>query len=260
MSSKQNKRQAENRRKIEREEHKLDGLNQHLLEVKFPLECERLPLSQLSEYEQGLANKCRNHESLNEEELNDLKELLARYRQYTNDIKADEIVESQEAFNKQIKTEQDFLNFLDEIENRELHLRFPYNGVTRDMYFNVAPLEDSLAVKMTEQHQEIYMNLTSNEQRINQKNLEGKQLTQEEENIMKDIQDRVMSDNIEDQSDEILTFLAYQLTPPDFEGNIEKRKHFWSKIPFTIKISLYVKLLDILGLNNTDNTELFPDE
>lgn len=260
MSSKQNKKQAETKRKAETEKTKLDGLRNHLLMEKFPLECERLPLSKLPEYEQEIVRKCTNHEELNDKEFQDLSELLEKYRGLIEDIDPEAIIESKKQFAEQLKTEEDFLNYLDEIENRELHLQYNHWGKTRDMYVQIKPLDDSRAVKLTEAHQDIYMDLDPNQRKINQKYLEGKKLTKEEENILADLNEKVLATTITDKSDEILTLLAHQVTPPDFNGNIEKRKKFWASVPFTVRISLYVKLLDILGLKDTENEKLFPDE
>ena len=60
----------------------IDPKDQHNLKTRFPEECKRLPLGYLEPSEKELAEKCINHEEFTEEEVEELRELLARYREY----------------------------------------------------------------------------------------------------------------------------------------------------------------------------------
>ena len=49
----------------------------------------------------------------------------------------------------------------------------------------------------------------------------------------KSINEKIVNSRIEQKADIINELLAYQVTPPDFNGDISKRKDFWeNSFPF----------------------------
>ena len=48
-------------------------LDEFLLNIRFPEECQRLPTHYLTDYEQDIVQKCINHKELTETEIKDLK-------------------------------------------------------------------------------------------------------------------------------------------------------------------------------------------
>ena len=73
-------------------------------------ECKRLPLGYLEPSEKELAEKCINHEEFTEEEVEELRELLARYREYFTKYDSVDFEENLDKNIKVIETSTDLLS------------------------------------------------------------------------------------------------------------------------------------------------------
>lgn len=250
MSSKQNKRHARTKKAREAEKQ--------LLKTTFPYECEQLPISELKPSEQEIVNKCIHFEELTDEEFTTLKRILDKYRESIYEYKPDETVENAEKVINIINSEQELLDILDDPSRRYLLLHLPLNNKIYSLEFEVLPITDSRAVQAIELHLDLFADYSQREKQIIEKANHGQVLSPEEKQIM----DRIAGE-IEEKADRkkeeiMITLLAHQLRLPNSSDNIGKRLEFWRKFPFNVKVLIFAKVQDKLGLTEYDNNQLFP--
>lgn len=219
-----------------------------------------LPFDKLDPEIQELVARISNDEILSDEEYKEVKKVVKKYKQYTEKYKPKETIEAYEKLEENITTERELLDILDVNLNRSLHMRLDLGQGMKDIYFKIAPLNDSRAIKFTEQHLDIYKLMNPSERAVYEKNLRKEPMSIEEANVLKSIDDKMMKSRMSDQVDMINDLLASQVTPPEFGGDIDKRKQFWAtKFPFKPKLELFARVSKILGLNEEFNKNLFPD-
>ena len=254
MSKKQNKQHA--KRTKEREE--LTVMDKHVLENVFPFEVEGLPLEELTEKEQLIANKCKNHEELTFKEFKELKKLLGRYRGLIKDYQPQE--DNYEKATKIINSEKELLRLLDNQERYELKMK--YRVGSQDLILNlvVNPLTTSQSVTEMQNHLNLFREFTQQERLLNDKAVRGEKLSPEEvkmmEHINKKAEDKIY--NVEARANDWDEFLARQV---EFKNcsltTFKEKKQFWSRIEPNYKVSLYNKVRDILNLTETADDDLF---
>ena len=239
-------------------ENNAERMEQHLLETQFPLEAEEIPLEALNPEEQVVVLKCRNHDTLTDEEFSLLKKTLQKYRKAIREYKPSETIEAVEKTKKIITTEEEWLNLVDNADNT-LKVNVPFNGEVYPMTFEILPLDDSRIVQTLQAHVDLFRDYKPSEIQLFTRAQNGETLTPEEAVIVakmtKDIENKASEDRIETMNH----FLASQLRLPDSDGSFDKRKMFWSKFPFMTKSAIMIKVEERLGLTEQSNTELFPD-
>lgn len=254
MSSKQNKAQAQ---KKARKQEEIE-LEQELLKTKFPMECEALPIEELTHEEQIIVNKCINHEELTDFEFKKLKKILVTYRDAINKYNVNETLESVEKTVEIIHTEQELLEILDSPEMRTLLVHLPINNKTYELNFEILPLDNSAAVKGISTQLELFKDFSKREAQIYTKAQQGQILSAEEEAILRKVNKEIEKRTNEQKEEIIITLLANQLKLPGSDSNLEERKHFWERFPFNAKVSIFMKMQDKLGLTEYSNEKLFP--
>lgn len=255
MSKKQNKKLKQIKQRISTAE-----MEKQLLKTTFPLECESLPLEKLNEEEQNVVNKCMNHEDLNDEEFKLLKATLQRYRPALQKYKPDETLGNVEKSIKLIKTEQEFLDLMDDEYEKYLTVLLPTRKGKLQFEFEVLPLTDSRVVEALELQVSLFKDYSIEETSIyataTTKNDED--LTKEEREVLekmnKDLTEKISQQRIAS----VDNFLANQLKIKDSDADIEVRRKFWRKFHFYAKFSVFINVQNRLGLNEINNAELFP--
>jgi hypothetical protein len=159
---------------------------------------------------------------------------------------------------KQIATEQELLDYIYNQERPTITMNLNINGVVKQFTFTVKPLEDSRAVKMLEQHIDIFQDLSNEERTIYMKYENGEHMNDKERRVLEHIQNKINENRTVSQLEEITTFLAWQLEEPK-SLDLEQKKEFWKNFNFMQRMALYAKVLDKLGLNQEFNEELFQD-
>ncbi|WP_299523255.1 hypothetical protein [uncultured Methanobrevibacter sp.] len=254
MSKKQNKQHK--KRNMEREE--LNIMDKHLLEHVFPSEVEGLPLEELTEKEQTICNKCRNHEKLTHTEFKELKKLLGKYRSLINEYKPTE--ENYEKATRIIKSEKELLDLLDNQERYNLKMRYRVGSQDVILDLIVKPLTNSQAVTEMQNHLNLFREFTQQERLLSDKATRGETLSSEEskmlEHINKKAEDQIY--NIPAREKDWDEFLARQVEFKECNINtFEEKVAFWKKIDVSYKVSLYNKVRDILNLTETEDDDLF---
>lgn len=242
------------------EKKEVNAVEEFWLEKILPHQVETLPYEKLTAQEQSIIDKLKNNIPINDDELTIIKKTTAEYSEALKKYNAEEIVESREDFEDIVVTEHELIDLVfDSKKDKYLTMNIPFESGSKKIKFTIKPLDDSRAVKMTEQHIDIYKDLSPEELRVQQKGVRGDKLSKAEQDVIEHINKKLTNIQIDDRVKQINEFLAWQIEPPTSEDLSFKIK-FWENFPFNSKMSLFLKVQDILGLSEEFDDKLFPDE
>ena len=231
-----------------------------LLQNQFPKEAKQIiGLDGLTDYETKLLNKCIHHNPINDEEFSDLKRVLARYRDYFKKYKPDKVIENLETTKKQIKTEEDFLNL---VENtvKELKINIPVNGEYYPAVLEILPVTKSNVVKTLEKHVDLFKDMSQEEILLYNEAQNGKELSIEEQAIINRLNERINELAVDNQMDRVMSFLASVTRLKDSNADYDMRYQFWEKFHFAALFAIYYRVEELLGLNESVTDKLFRDD
>lgn len=234
---------------------KKQQMEAHLLKTKFPKEAAQVPRDDLTERESNILDKCINQEELTTAEFKILKKLLNKYREYVN--KYEDVGEGIDKAAKIIKTEQDLLDILDNPENKKLRVNLPLNGETYELNFNVKPLTDSRAVQNLQLQLDLFSDFNEREKLIYSKGSNGQGMSREESLVYDKLVKRATDKAQASQDEMVNKLLSSQLTLEGSDAGIDTRLEFWKKFPFTVKMLVFMRVQDKLGLAEVDQEALF---
>ena len=224
------------------------AIEQFWVKNQLPKEVESLPYEILTDEEKYIVDKVRNGKELTQEEIDIIKRTRKEYEEPLKKYDANEIIKANEMLYEAMGTEQELLDFV-------------YNQArptTKQFTFTVKPLEDSRAVKMLEQHIDIFQDLSNEERNIYLKYENGEHINEKERRVLEHIQNKINENRTISQLEEITTFLAWQLEEPR-SLSIEQKIEFWKQFNFMHRMALYGRVMDKLGLNQEFNEKLFQD-
>ena len=123
------------------------SLERNLLKTSWVKESELIqkyvPEEDLTKAQQKLLQKCIDKEEFTDKQLADLKLILVKYRKILQKINPQDTVDNVEKSVKMIKTEADFINLMNNDEQKRLLVNIKtYNGVV-GFDFIVLPISDS---------------------------------------------------------------------------------------------------------------------
>jgi hypothetical protein len=225
---------------------------------QLPKEVESLPYDVLTDEEKYIVDKVRNDKELTQEEIDIIKRTRKEYEEPLKKYDANEIIKSNEMLYEAMGTEQELLDFVYNQARPTITMNLPINGVTKQFTFTVKPLEDSRAVKMLEQHIDIFQDLSNEERNIYLKYENGEHINEKERRVLEHIQNKINENRTISQLEEITTFLAWQLEEPK-SLSLEQKIEFWKQFNFMYRMALYGRVMDKLGLNQEFNEKLFQD-
>lgn len=240
------------------QDEKAAMVEQELLKTQFPLECEELPLEELTPEERKVVIKCMDHMELTDDEFTLLKATLQKYREAITKHRPTETLEALEKTEQMIQTEADWLAIVNDRSNRMLKVNVPYNGEWYPMEFEILPLDDSHVVPTLETHIELFQDYSKEEMRIWNKANQGQVISPEEKQIVERMNKEIEDKNSEDRITSMNNFLAAQLRLPNSTSDMDTRIEFWVKFPFITKAAIMEKVNDRLGLTDQDSRKLFP--
>ena len=243
------------------EEEMRDGskaIEQFWVKNQLPKEVESLPYDVLTDEERYIVDKVRNDKELTQEEIDIIKRTRKEYEEPLKKYDANEIIKSNEMLYEAMGTEQELLDFVYNQARPTITMNLPINGVTKQFTFTVKPLEDSRAVKMLEQHIDIFQDLSNEERNIYLKYENGEHINDKERRVLEHIQNKINENRTISQWEEITTFLAWQLEGPK-SLSLEQKIEFWKQFNFMHRMALYGRVMDKLGLNQEFNEKLFQD-
>lgn len=234
------------------------AIEQFWVKNQLPKEVETLPYDILTRQEQYIVDKVRNGEELTQEEIDIIKRTRKDYEEPLKKYDANKIIESNRQLEEMIGTEQELLDFVYNQEKPTIIMNLPINGVEKQFTFTVKPLEDSRAVKMLEQHIDIFKDLSDEERKIFDKDAKGENLNEKERRVLEHINEKINENRTLSQIEEVTNFLAWQLEEPR-SLTIEQKVDFWHKFNFILRMGLYSRVMGKLGLNEEFNENLFQD-
>ena len=240
------------------QDEKAAMVEQELLKTQFPLECEELPLEELTPEERKVVIKCMDHMELTDDEFILLKSTLQKYREAITKHRPTETIEAIEKTEQMIQTEADWLAIVNDKSNRILKVNVPYNGEWYPMEFEILPLDDSHVVPTLETHIELFQDYSKEEMKIWNKANQGQAISPEEKQIVERMNKEIEDKNSEDRITSMNNFLAAQLRLPNSTSDKDTRIEFWTKFPFITKAAIMEKVNDRLGLTDQDSRKLFP--
>ena len=233
-------------------------VEQFWVKNQLPKEVETLPYEILSDEEKYIIDKVRGGKELTQEEIDIIKRTRKEWEEPLKKYDANEIIKSNEMLYDAMGTEQELLDFVYSQARPTIVMNLPINGVTKQFTFTVKPLEDSRAVKMLEQHIDIFQDLSNEERNIYMKYENGEHINEKERRVLEHIQNKINENRTISQLEEITTFLAWQLEEPK-SLSLEEKIEFWKSFNFMHRMALYGKVMDKLGLNQEFNEKLFQD-
>jgi len=253
MSSKQNKKQARKMRKKETIE-----LEKQLLKTQWPLECEALPMEDLSHEDQEIVQKCINQENLNDTEFARLKKILVTYRPSIEKYDVTKTVKNTEKLVNIIKTEKELINLFENSNDMQLKVHLPFNNQIYEFLFDILPVTDSRVINKLDTHLDLFRDLSKKEQEVFNKAQAGLQVSREEQRILDKLTEKLEETVTQHESEIVDTVLENQLVLHGSTASIEERRKFWSLFPLTVKSLIFTKVQDRLGLSEYKQEELFP--
>lgn len=236
------------------------SIERSLLKDKFPEEAEQIiGVDGLSDYETKLLNKCIHHNPINDDEFKDLKRLLNDYRPYIQKYKPKETLEAVDKTNRIIRTEQDFLDMVDNTHN-ELHINIPFEGELYPVDLEILPLDDSRMIGQLSQHVDLFKGLEPDDILLFNEAQQGKELDDHEQAIVDKLTREIEERASENRMEQINDLLASQTRLKGSTADYDTRLKFWKKFNFQAKFAIYFKVEDILGLNESVTEKLFRDD
>ena len=234
------------------------AIEQFWVKNQLPKEVETLPYDILTRQEQYIVDKVRNGQELTQEEIDIIKRTRKDYEEPLKKYDANKIIESNRQLEEMIGTEQELLDFVYNQEKPTIIMNLPINGVEKQFTFTVKPLEDSRAVKMLEQHIDIFKDLSDEERKIFDKDARGEDLNEKERRVLEHINEKINENRTLSQIEEVTNFLAWQLEEPR-SLTLEQKVDFWHNFNFILRMGLYSRVMGKLGLNEEFNENLFQD-
>ena len=241
------------------QDEKAAKMEKHLLETKFPMECNELPFDALSQEELLVVNKCMAHQDLTDEEFTLLKATLQKYRGYISKYQPSETIDAMGKTVEIINTEQELLDILDDEKNKLLRVHLTYNEKILQLDFEILPVNDSRIVDYLEMNIDLFKDYSEEEKRTFMSAQEGEPISPEEQAMVDKMTKELNAIAGEEKSKLIDGFLASQLRLPHSSQDYSKRLEFWKKFPFLEKWAIVAKVEDRLGLTQKSNEKLFPD-
>lgn len=238
----------------------IGAIERSLLEEEFPKEAEQIiGVDGLSSYETKLLNKCINHNPISDEEFKDLKKLLNDYRPYLEKYKPSETLEAVDKTVRSIKTEKDFLDMVENVDNI-LKINIPFRGEYYPVELEILPLDDSRMIKTLSNHVDLFKGFEAEDILLFNDAQQGKELSEEEQAIVNKMNEEINERASENRMEQIDNLLASQTRLKDSDADYETRLEFWQKFNFQAKFAIYFKVEDRLGLNEDVTNKLFRDD
>lgn len=238
----------------------IGAIERSLLEEEFPKEAEQIiGLDGLTNYETKLLNKCINHNPINDEEFKDLKKLLNDYRPYLEKYKPSETLEAVDKTVRSIKTEKDFLDMVENVDNI-LKINIPFRGEFYPVELEILPLDDSRMINQLSSHVDLFKGMEPEDILLFNDAQQGKELSKEEQAIVEKMNNEINERASENRMKQIDDLLASQTRLKDSDADYDTRLKFWKRFNFQAKFAIYFKVEDMLGLNEDVSKKLFRDD
>lgn len=230
--------------------------------VRFPEECKKLPMEYLTPEEQQLATKCINQDPISNDELKQLKQLLANYRPYMKEYDVQQVEKNLEDNVRIIKSSKELLSLLDDPNRYRFDMHYKLNGELLRLQFRIKPLSDGEYTDLLSVQTRIFRNLDNNQKATYAKMLRNMELTPEETKMQQQIQDKIIEilGDVDDSNERVTQFLIdhVEMSADDETLPHEIQVKLWHTIDIGTRNLVYAKCKEILKIDEDLETELFP--
>lgn len=235
-------------------------LEQKLLKTTWVEEAKLIqkyvPSEDLTKNQQKLINKCIAKEDFTDKQFTELKILLNKYRKILNELRPEDTLKNVEDVVQLIQTEADFIDMMSAERTLLVHINTPRGK--KGFEFTVLPINDSKIIDSLEMQIDLFRDYSQTEQSIYSKATLGHELTAEERRIYNRMNEEIIEKQSTERVKTMNVFLSNQLILKGSQADRQEREKFWELFPFYDKVSIFIKVQDMLGLTETKNSELFP--
>ena len=231
------------------------------LKTRFPEECKRLPMEYLTSYEQELAEKCMGHDDLTDDELTDLKQLLADYRPFLKKYDSVKLEENIEENVRVIKSASDLLRLLDNPNRYRFDMHYKIEGELCRLELRMKPLSDHDYMELLDAQARVFRELDKSEKLVYSKATNNMPLSPEEEKMQQHIQDKIVETlgDLDANNDIVLDFLVKHVElVDDTDLSESEREKFWGTIDVGTRALIYNKCKELAKIDEDLEVDLFP--
>ena len=237
----------------------MDVEKEFLLE-KYKSIFQNVPLNKLSKKAKRLVKDCLNDKTdFTDPEMDVLAGVVQKYGKAIHDSKVADVLENQEKVISTIKSEHELLDLLEkESCDQFLTVDLPLKDGKHRVVFKVLPITDSRAITTLETHANLFNDFSVEEKNIfnqGQNNLED--LSEVEKDVYNNLLKRLNDNALANSEEMIIELLSHQLQIGD-TLDVKTNKQIWNKMPFNIKMGVFMRVEEMLGLKDFDTKELFP--
>lgn len=236
-------------------------IDEQQLKNRWPEECLRLPLDYLKPEEKQLAERCINHEQLTEEEIKELKQLLANYRPLIGKYDTVKLEENIDNNIQIIDSSLELLELLDDPDRYRFDMHVKIKGKLFRLRFRMKPLSDNDYMELLNAQTRIFKDLNKSEKIVYSKASNEMPLSPEEEKMVKNIEDKIVEKlgDVDKNNDHVTSFLIDNVELlNDSNLNKTQRKKFWQTMDLGSRVLIYNKCKEIANIDENLEVELFP--
>lgn len=222
---------------------------------------QNIPLKKLSKREKRLVRDCLDgKKDFTEDELEVLAGVVKRYGEIVEESEITELLENQQKVIDTINTEKELLDLLEKEQgHQELTVDLPFNTGKKRVTFEVLPINDSRALTTLESHASLFDDFTVEEKNFfNKAQNNPEKLTEDELDVYNHLLERLNNNALNNSEEMIIELLSHQLKIKGQALNVEMNRRIWDMMKFNVKMAVFIRVEDMLGLKDFDTSELFP--
>lgn len=162
-------------------------------------------------------------------------------------------VQEDPEFVEMIENEEEFLDFFNE---DRYNIEFQYDrgdGNKKIIKCKVRPIEPGDQLEYTNLSTLPYQDFTKYEKGILEKVEKDTILNKTEKKALEKLNEKTIKYMKPQLDNMIIELLADFVTPPDFNGDKNKRREFWKKADYVMRTELGDKVMQVLGIDHKSN-------
>lgn len=238
----------------------LDVIQKELLKKEWIIEARQIPKEALNLGDATIIDKTIKQETLTQDELTRLKELLDQYRPALTKLQPEDTMENLKDNIEIVEDEKEFLRLVSEYDTiQTLHFNYPVRDKTLHVIFDVYPITDSSAITNVTENLSFFRDLSDKEMDVYNKTQEGKQLTREELIIQSELNKKIQKATQENQKEIMIEFLAMQLKFHGKDTSYEEMKQALGHITLGYLALLFQRVQEMSNLGNVQVDKVFQE-
>lgn len=245
------------------EEEAVQEMKMHLLHTEWVEEAKQIPLGAVNEEEQQLLIKCIQQEEFNEEELQELEQLLGRYRSSIQKYEPEMTLEAVDNNIQVVHDEKEILRLMrEDKEEQILHFNYPLSNGKILRYDIVVEYEvDAEALDSLQENVELFGDITTEERELYARYARDEKLSREDIAIAKNIEKKIQQNgqnNVSRIKETAINFLARQTRIKDSTTcTPEIMKEIYGIMKLGPLLALFREVQTMVGVSDIDRTQLF---